>query len=300
MDGQFHQSHNPKQIRRRYGHRMPAVALLANPESGSGDAGAVADCLREHGLEVREFSLDEADQAVGSKPDMLVVAGGDGSLACVAAPAAREGIRLAVIPTGTANDLARELEIPLDLAAACKLAAEGEHVRRLDIGRMDKRPFLNVASTGLPPAAAEHADGLKDKLGPLAYAVGAARAGMNEEPIICTVRCDGKEIHSGEAWQVSVACSGAFGGGSSIETELSDQRLDVVVIEAGSRLKLAQHAYGLRRGGIGDQEGVLKVRCSEIAVELDEVAPWNVDGELIESGTSAFGVDPDAVDIVVA
>jgi diacylglycerol kinase (ATP) len=278
---------------------MPAIALLTNPESGSGDAGGVADCLREHGLELSEFSLDEADQAVGSKPDRLVVAGGDGSLACVAAPAARAGIRLAVIPTGTANDLARELEIPLDLDAACELAAEGGHVRRLDIGRMGDRPFLNVASTGLPPAAAEHADGLKDKLGPLAYAVGAARAGLNEEPIKCTVRCDGKEIYSGEAWQVTVACSGAFGGGSSIETELGDRQLDIVVIEAGSRLKLAQHAYGLRKGDIGEQEGVTKVRCSQAEVELEGVEPWNVDGELIEAGTSTFHVDPAAVEIVV-
>ena len=278
---------------------MTSVALMANPDSGSGDAEEVAKCLRNHGLEVSEFALDAADEAVSSAPDALVVAGGDGSLACVAAPAARAGIRLAVIPTGTANDFARELEIPLDLNEACELAAEGVRTRRLDIGRMGDRPFLNVASTGLPPAAAEHADGLKDKLGPLAYAVGAARAGMKEEPIECTVRCDGKEIHTGEAWQVTVACSGAFGGGSSIETELADQRLDVVVIEAGPRLKLAQHAYGMRRGGIGEQEGVTKVRCAEARVELEGVVSWNVDGELVEAGTSAFRVDPDAVEVIV-
>lgn len=278
---------------------MKAVALLANPDSGSGEAHDVADCLREHGLEVSEFSLDEAGKAVESSPELLVVAGGDGSLACVAAPAARAGIRFAVIPTGTANDLARELEIPIDLAAACELAATGTEVRSLDVGRIGDRPFLNVASTGLPPAAAEHADGLKKRLGPLAYAVGAARAGMKEEPIECTVRCDGEEVHSGEVWQVTVACSGAFGGGASIDTELSDQRLDAVVIEAGSRLKLAQHAYGMRRGGIEDQEGVITVRCSAAEVELDGVARWNVDGELIEAGSSEFRVDPDPVEVVV-
>ena len=49
----------------------------------------------------------------------------------------------------------------------------------------------------------------------------------------------------------------------------SDSKLDVVVIEAGSRVKLAQHAYGLRSGGIGEQEGVTKVRCSEAEVELE-------------------------------
>jgi len=278
---------------------MKVIALLSNPDSGTGEAHAVEECLHGHGLEVTEFTLDEVEQAVQSKPDRLVVAGGDGSLACVAAPAARAGIRLAVIPTGTANDFARELAIPLDLSEACRIAAEGTQVRHLDVGRMGDRPFLNVASTGLPPAAAEHADGLKEKLGPLAYAVGAARAGLEEDPFECTVRCDDREIHTGAVWQVTIACSGAFGGGSSIETELSDSQLDVVVIEAGPRLKLAQHAYGMRRGGIGEQEGVTKVRCSEVEVELEGVATWNVDGELVESGTTAFRVDPHAVEVVV-
>jgi diacylglycerol kinase (ATP) len=278
---------------------MRSVALLANPESGSGEAKDVAECLRRHGLEVREFALDAVDDAVASTPGGLVVAGGDGSLACVAAPAAHAGLPLAIIPTGTANDLARELEIPLDASEACELAATGTRTRPLDIGRIGDRPFLNAASTGLSPAAGEHADGLKDALGPLAYAVGGARAGLGAEPVACTVRCDGEEIHTGDAWQVTVACSGAFGGGSSIETELADQRLDVVVIEAGSKLKLAHHAYGLRKGDLGDQEGVTKVRCSHAEVELEGVVPWNVDGELTEAGTSEFRVDPNPVEVVV-
>jgi diacylglycerol kinase family enzyme len=278
---------------------MRSVALLANPDSGSGEAGEVAACLREHGLTVTEYSLDEAGEAAGSKPDRMIVAGGDGSLACVAAPAARAGIELAVIPTGTANDFARELEIPLDVDAACELASQGSRVMTLDIGRLGDRPFLNVASTGLPPAAAEHADGLKDKLGPLAYAVGAARAGIREDPIECVVRCDDEVIHEGAAWQVTIACTGAFGGGASIETDLADRRLDVVVIEAGSRLKLAQHAYGMRRGGIGEQEGVTKVRCAAGEVELEGATQWNVDGELVDSGSAPFWIDPNAIQVVV-
>jgi len=164
---------------------------------------------------------------------------------------------------------------------------------------MGDRPFLNVASTGLPPAAAEHAHGLKGSLGPLAYAVGAARAGLSADPVECVVRCDDTLVHSGKAWQVTVACSGAFGGGSSIETELADRKLDVVVIEASSRVRLAKHAYGLRRGGIGDQKGVTKIRCAEVEVELDSPTSWNVDGELIESGTSTFRVDPHAIKVIV-
>jgi len=164
---------------------------------------------------------------------------------------------------------------------------------------MGDRPFLNVASMGLPPAAARHADGLKGFLGPFAYAVGALRAGLQTEAVECTVRCDGAEIHAGKVWQVTVACSGAFGGGSSIETDLADQKLDIVVIEAGSRARLALHAYGLRRGGIGEQSGVTKVRCAHAEVELTETRSWNVDGELVDSGTTSFQVDPDAVEVVV-
>lgn len=278
---------------------MLSVALLANPDSGSGDAEDVAACLREQGLEVSEFALDDAQDAVVSGPDCLVVAGGDGSLACVAAPAAKAGLPLAVIPTGTANDFARELGIPREPTAACELVASGKRTRRLDVGRMGDRPFLNVASTGLPPAAARHAHGMKAVLGPLAYAAGAVRAGVSADPVDCVVRCDGSEIHSGPAWQVTVACSGAFGGGSSIETELGDRQLDVVVIEAGSRVRLAQHAYGLRRGGIGEQSGVTKLRCSRAEIELDQPRGWNVDGELIESGTCEFRVDPDPVEVIV-
>ncbi|HYH60307.1 MAG TPA: diacylglycerol kinase family protein [Solirubrobacterales bacterium] len=278
---------------------MRSVALLANPDSGSGDAEEVAACLREHGLEVWEFALDDAAQAASSGADRLVVAGGDGSLACVAAPAARAGIPLAVIPTGTANDFARELEIPREAEAACEVAAAGERTWKLDVGRMGDRPFLNVASMGLPPAAARHAHGLKAALGPFAYAVGAVRAGIEAQPVECVVRCDGSEIHEGDAWQVTVACSGAFGGGSSIETELADRKLDVVVIEAGSRLRLAHHAYGLRRGGIGEQSGVTKLRCTRVEVELRKPHGWNVDGELVECGTCEFHVDPDPVEVIV-
>lgn len=278
---------------------MKSAALLANPDSGSGEAASVADCLRGHGLEVTEFGLDDIDAALASNPELLIAAGGDGSLACVAEPAAKAGLPLAVIPTGTANDFARELEIPLDTEAACELAAGSGSRRALDLALMGDRPFLNVASLGLPPAAARHAQGLKGALGPFAYAVGAVRAGAGATPVSCRVLCDEGEIHRGPAWQVTVACSGAFGGGASIEADPEDRKLDVVVIEAGSRARLVRHAYGLRRGGIGEQPGVRKVRCREASVELTGIEPWNVDGEIVESGTVRFRIAPHRVEVVV-
>jgi len=278
---------------------MPSIALLTNPESGSGDADEVAGRLRALGAGLSVYALGEVEAALAQGPDRIAVAGGDGSLACVAAPAGRAGVPVAVIPTGTANDFARALGLPRDPAAASELAVLGTRTRPLDLAWMDERPFLNVASLGLPPAAAKHASGLKAMLGSFAYGIGALRAGLRAKPVSCVVHSDGEELFAGAAWQVTVACSGAFGAGSSIGADEADGRLDAVILEAGSRARLALHAYGMRGGDLATQSGVRKVRCSAAEVELARPALFNVDGELVESGSCAFRVERHAVSVVV-
>lgn len=275
------------------------IALLANPESGQGEAEAVAEAMRGLRAEVATFALDEIDAAIAAEPERLVVAGGDGSLGCVAAPAARAELPLAVVPTGTANDFARALEIPLESEAAARLAVEGTETRRVDLAHMDGRPFLNVASLGLSPAAAEHASGLKGALGSLAYTAGALRAGFEADPVACSVSGDGETVFEGEAWQVTVACSGAFGGGSSVEADPADGQLDVVAIEAESRARLVRHAYGLRAGDVEGQPGVHSLRCGSAEIALDGEETFNVDGELVRSGSCSFEVEPRAVSVIV-
>src|SRR6185312_5787857 len=95
------------------------------------------------------------------------------------------------------------------------------------------RPFVNVASAGLASVAARNAQPLKPRLGPLAYGVGAARAAASEQPLPVTVRADGREVFAGACWQVIVAVSGAFGGGSGVaEARPDDGVLDVVALPA--------------------------------------------------------------------
>jgi len=276
------------------------LALLANPDSGSGEAEDVAATLRAMGPGVSEYTLDQVDEAVASGPDRIAVAGGDGSLAPVAAALAKGGgPELAVIPTGTANDFARALGLPSDTDEACALAASGAHTRTLDLAWMGERPFLNVASLGLPPAAARRATGLKRALGPLAYAVGAIGAGIRSRPVACRVTCDRELVFEGEAWQVTVACSGAFGGGASVDAEPDDGRLDVIVIEAGSRMRLALHGHALRSGGIADQEGILKRSCGAARIEFEGDRDMNVDGEVIRHAGPEFRLERRAFSVVV-
>jgi diacylglycerol kinase family enzyme len=281
---------------------LPAIdriALVANTGSGSGGAEEVEARLREGSPRLRAFPPDRAAEAARSGCDRLVIAGGDGSIAPAASAAGRAGIPVAVIPVGTANDFAAATELPDDPAAGVRLALEGERTRAIDLGWLDERPFVNVVSAGLPPAAARRAAGLKGRLGPLAYMVGAVWAGLRARPVECAVACDGSPVFGGSAWQVTVGCSGAFGAGSSVGGGPEDRRLRLVVVPAGSRAALLLRAHGLRRGTVARQAGVIAHECRSVDLELPAGTELNVDGEVVESGPAGLRIEPRAFQLVV-
>lgn len=277
-----------------------AVALVANERSGSSDPQLCAAHLASSGADVTRFGIEQLGQAVASGPDRLVIAGGDGSIAPAAAAAGEAGIPLAVVPAGTANDFAQRLGLPSDPAAACELAVRGSRFRELELGWINReRPFVNVASAGLPAPAARRAGSWKRVLGPLAYALGALSAGLTAKPLPCLVACDGGELLAGEAWQVTVAASGAFGAGAAVEeADPEDGVLEVVGIEAGPRLGLISLAYRLRSGGVTDHPRAFHASCTTADVEVPDGTPFNVDGELVDIGPARFSVQPKAFRLV--
>jgi diacylglycerol kinase family enzyme len=226
------------------------------------------------------------------------VAGGDGSIGICAELAGRLEVPLAVIPGGTANDFARAHGLPAETDAAAALAVEGRRTEPMELGRLDGRPFVNVVSAGLSPVAARLAHAHKPKLGPLAYAVGALHAGLTAHPVPCDVRVDGEALFAGEAWQIIVSVSGAFGGGSSIEeADPGDGQLHVTVVPTGSRLGLLRRAAGMRRGDLAGQPGVPDVEGHEVELGLAPDEEVNLDGELCSAGR--ITVEPAAFSLVV-
>jgi diacylglycerol kinase family enzyme len=284
-------------IERQSTLRRVRLALVANPRSGGGvDPAELAAGL----------DADVVVVALGDPlPDgveRVVVAGGDGSIGPCAAACAVAGVPLAVVPVGTANDFAAFHGLPADTEAALRLAGTGTQLATLELARIDGRPFVNVASGGLSPVAAEKAKPLKGVLGPAAYAVGAVAAGATADPFHCLARVDGEAVFDGEAWQVIVASSGAFGGGAEVqEADPADGRLDLVAIPAGSRLALPSHAAAMRRGEIAAQDDVLHRTGREITLEVANPTQFNVDGEIITCTTGAahFTVQPAAFQLIV-
>jgi diacylglycerol kinase family enzyme len=267
------------------------LALVANAQSGREDRGAaVRETLRWSGAEVTSLSVEEADGWDGLV-DRVVVAGGDGSVGPSAALAARLGVPLAVVPTGTANDFARWLGLPLDLEAAAQLAGDPTaHSRTVELAEdATGRPFVNVASAGLSVLAAENATPLKPRLGKLAYAVGALRAGVAGKPLHVSIRVDRRTAFTGDAWQVVVAASGAFGGGSGTGgVDPLDHALDVAVVRAGSRTKLVRRALAMRKGRLVADPDVEHLRGATI--EVDGADTFNVDGEVCHPDPACFTV----------
>ncbi len=277
------------------------IALVANRRSGGRtDTDRIRTVLAGRGARVHPLGLDDLDGPL-PEVDRLVVAGGDGSIGVAARAANRAGVPLAVLATGTANDFATALGLPADLDAACALAADpGAATRRREVGTAGGHPFVNAAAAGLSAVATRLAAPHKRRLGRFAYALGAVRAGATAPRTPCRVRCDGRTVFAGHAWQVVVAVSGAFGGGANVGgTRPDDDRLDVAVVPAGSRLALVRHGYRMRRGELTRRRDVPHHRGREIEVELPAGAEFNVDGDPRPVEPARFALLDGGVEVVV-
>src|SRR5215217_2559058 len=131
--------------------------LILNPAAGSAAAfqGGLTEAARERGIRVRVLEPGEdvrlaALAAVEDGAHTLGIAGGDGSVAAVAEVAVERGVPLVVVPLGTLNHFARDLG--LDLARPLRVLeafAPGHPERRVDIGLVNGRPFINNVSLGV-------------------------------------------------------------------------------------------------------------------------------------------------------
>jgi diacylglycerol kinase (ATP) len=192
-----------------------------------------------------------AREWAGRRPGgMVLVVGGDGTIHEVVngLVAASQEPRLAVIPSGTGNDFARNTAIPLDPAAA--VARLGEHsARRVDLGRIrfrgatgaeEIRVFLNSVSVGVSPRANQIAHRLRRALpGRLCYALGGIAALVSESLRRFRVSSGDAVTWDGEALNLTVANCATFGGGMRISpgSRPTDGILEQVIIGRMGRLR---------------------------------------------------------------
>jgi len=270
------------------------LLVITNDRSGSAGAVDPAAVLVERGCVVTTATIAEAARWRGEVPhgklrsiQRVVVAGGDGSVGCAAALALALDVPLGVVPAGTANDFVRAMELPEDPERACVLAATGDRFRDVDVAEIEGQPFVNVASLGLAPIAAETAEPLKKRLGAIAYPVGALVSAIRTRPMPMVAEVDGEPVWAGRAWQAMVASTGAFGGWASTgTTRQGDGALDLVIVPGGrSGRELMFDAHALVRGELAQREGVFHARGAQIEITTRRAQKVEVDGELTKLDT---------------
>jgi diacylglycerol kinase family enzyme len=141
------------------------VAVILNPPSGSTDSDTTSERIVElFAAEGRAATVlaagpgrtlaDQARAALEAGCRIAVAAGGDGTVNAVATALLGRDVPLGVLPMGTLNHFAKDLGLPLDLAEAVHVAARGT-VRRVDVGQVNGRVFLNNSSIGVYPKVVE-------------------------------------------------------------------------------------------------------------------------------------------------
>ncbi len=280
-----------------------AYVLVVNASAGSSDRDDVERALGvlhaagEHAdiVETAEPSeLDDVARGVEAG-DVLIACGGDGSIHALVAAVLRvdrlEEVALGLLPMGTGNDLARHLDLPLDDVEAVMRRLLAATPRPMDLlAASDGDICVNALHAGVGVDAASRAEDLKEKLGKVAYPLGAIAAGVTADGWLVTVEVDDEILHDREDGPIlflAVCNARGFGGGTVVAPDASveDGLLDVVVSTSVSPTARAAFGAALARGTHLDRDDVHHVTGRKVVVRGDRIG-WNVDGELDEHGTS--------------
>jgi YegS/Rv2252/BmrU family lipid kinase len=218
-------------------------------------------------------------EAIELGADLIFIWGGDGSVQRCVDAAAGAPVTLAILPAGTANLLANNLGIPIDLEQAVDVGLHGSD-HTIDIGTMNGEHFAVMAGIGMDALMIRDADaGLKDRFGRAAYIWTGAR-NLRSSPVRTKVRVDGHTWFDDKASCVLVANVGSIGGGVTAFEHATpdDGKLDVAVMTADGAW---QWLRTLTRASVGHAERsplVQMTQAKKIKVWTAKPQPYELDG----------------------
>ena len=294
--------------------------LLVNPASGGGAAPQavipVARLLREAGARVEvtyspgPHAVRELLEAAQSRGDVVVSVGGDGMLSSLAGPVSRSKATLAVLPAGRGNDFARMLGLPDDPAGQADVLLAGTE-RRVDLLSLalpgaSPRVVAGSVYAGVDAHAAEIVDRVRLPK-KLQYPYAAVRSLASYQPGRYRVSVDGVDQEYAAA-TVVIANSAYYGKGMKIAPAavIDDGVLDVVVIEAASRLELLRSLPTVYDGTHVNRPEVTVLRGKRVELRGDarNPIPLGGDGEALgvlpglDSEPAVVEIQPGALSVI--
>ncbi len=279
---------------------------------------AVVQTLRALGHDVTSLQEPDFEQllaaghrAVASKPDALVVVGGDGMVNLGTNLVARSKVPLGIVPSGTGNDMARGLGIPHDNAEAAietlvealarpPRVIDAGLVRYIDdeTGQADERWFACVLSAGFDAIVNERANRMRHPKGASRYQIALGLELMKLKPIPYRLTLDGHVIETTGAL-ISVGNNVSLGGGMLVtpDAKLDDGLLDVLVVQALSRVSFLRIFPSVFKGEHVKDPRVTIHRAKRIRIESDGVVAY-ADGERFSTLPIDIEVVPGALRIL--
>jgi YegS/Rv2252/BmrU family lipid kinase len=238
-----------------------------------------------------------AEAAVAAGVQLVVICGGDGTImACLDALAGTD-VPVALLPLGTGNLLARNLGVPIELADALAMAVDGED-RRIDLGRVDDRPFSVMAGIGFDAAMmADASEGMKQLAGWPAYVVSGLRH-LRDPVMRVQLRIDDNPPLHRPARTVLVGNVGRLQGGLELLPDAvpDDGLLDVVVVAPRTLLDWIPLIWRVFRRDRRQHRHLERFRGRTIQIEADRIVPRQMDGEVIDDGRSLLArIEPGAL-----
>jgi lipid kinase YegS len=245
------------------------------------------------GGQAEEFALE----AARAGREIVVAAGGDGTASAVVAGVLKAGEQadtaIGIIPLGTANDFANGCHIPLDPRQALQLIASAD-ARAIDVGLVNDRPFINVASAGIgAEVTAETPAGMKRVLGGAAYSLmGILKAFTMTPHEGRIVTPDGEYI--GKMALMAIGNGRLAGGGFQVAPRalLDDGLLDLVVVPDVSFPETGPLVSELIRLESEEPQRVLYRQFASFEIQANHEMAMNLDGEPIRASTFRVEVLP--------
>ena len=245
-------------------------------------------------------------QAVTEQVDLVIGAGGDGTIRYVADGLAHSGIPMGLVPAGTGNLLARNLDLPLEEVEAIEVALGGQ-VRLMDLVRIavDDRPpehFAVMAGIGIDAMMMDETnEDLKDKVGSAAYFVAAGKA-LGRLPVRMTVQLDNNRPVRRHAMLCVIGNVGTLRGNLTLIPGASpdDGLLDLYIASPRRFRHWAKVALRLitRRPKKDDQ--VDQHMGKRVRIKIHGKDNYQLDGDVVgESTTLDAEIQPGALAICV-
>ncbi|TMC25907.1 MAG: diacylglycerol kinase family lipid kinase [Chloroflexi bacterium] len=242
----------------------------------------------------------QAREAVARQVNVVIAAGGDGTINEIIQELAGSETALGVLPFGTVNVWARETNIPLDNTGACAVLLHGE-TRRIDLGKVNDRYFLLMVGIGLDAVIAQAVEKKPIKrLGVLGYLLVGAWLGLGYESFRARLTINGRLLRR-NALQIVVGNTQLYGGAIKYtwRAKCDDGLLDVCVVRRRSMLGRLMVVWDFLFHRDQRQQWVSYERCKTLEVHTRKPVAIQVDGDPAGYTPARITIVPGALKVIV-